>query len=76
MHEKLVRKGGVSSVLILLRDSQDDMCRRMACLALANIASHVFTRVSARARTTPPRADAHTLRVPTLEGCAKAAARV
>jgi hypothetical protein len=51
MHEKLVRKGGVPSVLILLRDTQDDMCRRMACLALANIASHVFTRVSERAQT-------------------------
>ena len=45
MHEKLVRKGCVPSILILLRDTQDDMCRRMACLALANLASHVFTRV-------------------------------
>jgi len=46
MHEKLVRKGGVPSILILLRDTADDLCRRMACLALANVASHVFTRIA------------------------------
>lgn len=45
MHEKLVRKGGIPSIMILLRDTQNDQCRRLCCLALANCASHVFTRV-------------------------------
>ena len=45
MHEKLVRKGGVPSIMILLQETQDDICRRMSTLALGNIASHVFTRL-------------------------------
>lgn len=46
MHEKLVRKGGVSSILTLLKDTQDAQCMRLSCLALANVASHAITRLA------------------------------
>ena len=44
LHERIVKKGGIQSLLVLLR-SQDTEAQRFSALCIANCASAVFTRL-------------------------------
>ena len=45
LHERIVKKGGVKSLLNLLTHSQDAEAQRFSALAIANCASAVFNRL-------------------------------
>ncbi|CAM9299409.1 unnamed protein product, partial [Discosporangium mesarthrocarpum] len=45
LHERIVKKGGIRSILEILRRSQDAEAQRFSALCIANCASAVFTRV-------------------------------
>lgn len=45
LHDRIVKKGGIRSLLQLLRRSQDAEAQRFSALCIANCASAVFTRV-------------------------------
>lgn len=44
LHDRIVKKGGIRSLLELLRRSQDAEAQRFSALCIANCASAVFTR--------------------------------
>ena len=46
LHERIVKKGGSKSLIQLLTKSSDAEAQRFSALALANIASAVFNRVT------------------------------
>jgi len=46
LHERIVKKGGCKSLIQLLTKSSDAEAQRFSALALANIASAVFNRVT------------------------------
>lgn len=45
LHDRIVKKGGIRSLLELLRRSQDAEAQRFSALCIANCASAVFTRL-------------------------------
>jgi Armadillo/beta-catenin-like repeat len=45
LHDRIVKKGGVRTLIELLRRSQDAEAQRFSALAIANCASSIFTRV-------------------------------
>lgn len=45
LHERMLKKGAIRSLLALLSGSEDGEAQRFAALALANVASAVFNRV-------------------------------
>ena len=53
LHERIVKKGGVKSLLNLLTHSQDAEAQRFSALAIANCASAVFNRLPIVAEGTP-----------------------
>ena len=46
LHERIVKKGGCKSLIQLLMKSTDNEAQRFAALAIANIASAVFNRIT------------------------------
>ena len=46
LHERIVKKGGCKSLIQLLTKSSDNEAQRFSALALANVASAVFNRIS------------------------------
>jgi len=46
LHERIVKKGGCKSLIQLLMKSSDNEAQRFAALAIANIASAVFNRIT------------------------------
>ena len=46
LHERIVKKGGCKSLIQLLTKSSDAEAQRFSALALANIASAVFNRIT------------------------------
>ena len=45
LHERIVKKGGVKSLIYLIENSPDNEAQRFAALALANCGSAVYNRV-------------------------------
>jgi hypothetical protein len=45
LHERIVKKGGIKSLVTLLNGSSDNEAQRFAALALANVASAPFNRL-------------------------------
>lgn len=55
LHERIVKKGGCKSLIQLLMKSSDNEAQRFSALALANIASAVFNRITmVQVRVTQP----------------------
>ena len=46
LHERIVKKGGIKSLLNLLTHAQDAAAQRFSALAMANCASAVFNRLA------------------------------